>query len=690
MMSSMHKQAVILTVLLGSAATVGATLAPNAGLVQRAAVQTTPYPAQPQPQVQVQPQYPTTYRQAPAAVPSARVSSALARWSSLRQSDGLPFSSYASFLTSHRGWPGETSLRKTAERAINVDSTSPSEVVRYFQVHSPLTGTGHARHAFALLATGQVEQARTAAREAWFSGVLPQTDENRLLSLFGTSLTQADHDRRMEQLLANSDTTSARRVLYLTSAGRRPIYEARLALQSNASDAASRLGMIGGYASSDAGVIMDRANWLRSAGQSSAARSLLAQPRNLTTRPADAEKWFETLLVMARGAEADRNWVTAYQIASQVDDAYAPGTDIMQRSSGERDDYTSLTWLAGTIAYHRLNRPADAAAMFAKYARGGRSAQVASKGYYWAGRAAQAAGMSAQATSYFEQAARFPELFYSQLALERLGRQVPAPALVTPIQPTAAQRAAFNSKDVVEATRLLGQLGSWEDQSLFVRSLAEGANNEAERVLASELSQQIRRPDLAVWVARSARNDGSPFYARAAFPEVRIPAAQNSYWSLAHGIIRQESSFDRAAQSPVGARGMMQLMPGTAREVSGKMGLGYDLGRLTRDPEYNISLGSNYFESLMNYWGGSAPLAVASYNAGPGNVRKWIRQYGDPRLPGADIVRWIEDIPFSETRGYVQRVLENAVVYDTMHPARARTPANTRLSYYLGKSGRPG
>jgi soluble lytic murein transglycosylase len=142
--------------------------------------------------------------------------------------------------------------------------------------------------------------------------------------------------------------------------------------------------------------------------------------------------------------------------------------------------------------------------------------------------------------------------------------------------------------------------------------------------------------------------------------------------------------------SPVGARGMMQLMPGTAREVAGKMGLGYDAGRLLRDPDYNIQMGSNYFAQLMNSWGGNAPLAVASYNAGAGNVRKWIREYGDPRLPGGDIVAWIEQIPFSETRGYVQRVLENAVVYDTLNPSRAPGPQQTRLSYYLGKSNRPG
>jgi soluble lytic murein transglycosylase len=159
-------------------------------------------------------------------------------------------------------------------------------------------------------------------------------------------------------------------------------------------------------------------------------------------------------------------------------------------------------------------------------------------------------------------------------------------------------------------------------------------------------------------------------------------------WSLAHGITRQESSFDRSAVSGAGARGMMQLMLPTARETADKMGIGYDGGRLTSDPAYNVMLGSYYFQRMLNTWGGSYPLAVASYNAGSGNVRKWINAYGDPRQPNVDMVRWIENIPFTETRGYVQRVLENAVVYDRLNPSPT-PPSPVHISTYLGKS-RPG
>lgn len=685
MMSSMHRKALTLALLAGSAAAVGAAIAPNAQYSMpahpSAPAQAAPLPGQ---QYQVQPSY------LPAMQPAtSRINSAIERWSSLRQSDNLPFASYASFLTSHRGWPGEAAMRRTAERAIDPMTARPGEVTSFFRLLPPLTTIGHARQALALQAEGNLGEARAAARRAWLGGAMPIMDESRLLSLLGSSFTQADHEERMEMLLDNRDTQSAQRMLPLVSYGRRPAYEARLAMQSNAPDAASRYASLGAAASSDAGVIMDRANWLRRGMQSVSSRSLLAQPRALAIRPRNAEKWFETLLVNAQGAASDRNWSTAYQIASQVDDAYAPGTRVIDRPTGERDEYTSLTWLAGTTALHRLNRPADAATMFQKYARGGRSTQVLTKGLYWAGRAAQQAGQSAQAMGYFEEAARHPELFYGQLALERLGRSVPAPNVAS-VPPTPAQRAAFQTRDLVEATRILGMMGRWEDQSLFVRTLSEQVETEADRALAIELAGSIGRQDLGVWVARNARNAGTPFYVRGGYPEVSIPPAQSHLWSLSHGIIRQESSFDRAAVSHAGARGMMQLMPATARELAGKMGVGYDQSRLTRDPQYNIMLGSRYFENLVSYWGGNTALAVASYNAGMGNVRRWVNENGDPRMSGVDIVRWIEEIPFTETKGYVQRVLENAVVYDSLNPSRARAPERTRLSYYLGKSGRPG
>jgi soluble lytic murein transglycosylase len=313
---------------------------------------------------------------------------------------------------------------------------------------------------------------------------------------------------------------------------------------------------------------------------------------------------------------------------------------------------------------------------------------VASKGWYWAGRAASQSGDPLRGRAYFERAAATPELFYGQLALERLGRIVPAPAGTPALLVTAAQRQAFQQKRLVRAVRLLGQQGRRDEQTLFIRALSEATDTDVDRLLSVELAAQIYRPDLTVWTARSARNSGSAFYYKAAFPTHSANVPSGRAWSLVHGITRQESSFDRGAVSHANARGMMQLMPGTAREQARKSGVGYDYGRLTSDANYNVLLGSAYFQRLVNQWDGNYPLAVASYNAGAGNVRKWVRAYGDPR-GNVDIVSWIEKIPFEETRGYVQRVLENSVVYDRLNPSLPG-PQPVHISAYLGKSSRPG
>lgn len=617
------------------------------------------------------------------------IASAVARWNSLRQTDSLPFSSYSSFLLSYRGWPGESAMRRTAERRIDPLTTPPAEVVRFFDAFPPLSAAGRSRQAAALLALGRVEDARAAARQAWVAGVLPREDEERVLGLFGAALTQADHDERADVLLGNGDWQSAQRVLPLTSPERRALFEARVALQQRAADAPIRMAALGTAATADPGLLADQAEYLRSSGNPLGARQLLAQRRSLSSRPRNPEQFMKTLVTIARGAANDNQWSTVWQITSQVEDLYPPETDVSERSFGERDEYTNLTWLAGTTAL-RLGRPADAVALFERYGRAAQSPQTRTKGLYWAGRSAQDAGQVDRAQALLGEAARHYDQFYGQLALERLGRPIPAPGEPDLSLPSAAERQAFYNRPIVAAIRHLGRTGSWRDQSEFIRALAQQVDTDSERMLAVQLGREIGRPDLGVQVARNARRDGSFDYKRSGFPEVRLPPTQARHWTISHAIARQESLFDREAISRVGARGLMQLMPGTAREVAGKLGLPYEQERLIRDPDYNVLLGSTYFASLLDQWGGSYPLAVASYNAGAGNVRRWVRENGDPRLPQVDVVAWIEKIPFSETRNYVQRVLENAVVYDLLNPERARSPDRNRLSHYLGKSSRPG
>ncbi|HYI49381.1 MAG TPA: lytic transglycosylase domain-containing protein [Allosphingosinicella sp.] len=616
----------------------------------------------------------------PAAV-SSPVAGAIAQWNALRQTDSNNFSAYASFLTRYRGWPGEAGLRRSAERRLSAETPPPNEVIRYFSILPPTTAGGAANYAFAFQLAGRMSEAREMARRAWRMGAMGQNDEIRLYGAFSGAFTPEDHDERLETLLGNGDTTSAMRAIGWARADKRPIYEAQIALQRRAPDAMARLSALDGSSARDPGLITDRAIWLRASNQGAAARSLLAGRPRFDRPPANPARYLDIALTLARGAANDRNWQTAYAIASRVEDLYAPGADVSDRPYGERDDYTSLTWLGGQAAMYRLNRPREAARLFLLYARAARTPQTRARGFYWAARAASAAGQQAEAEGLLRQAAS-PDNFYGLLAMERLGR-TPSPPTASP-PPDANARAAFARRPLAEAIRYLGMVGRRADQGLFVRALAESLENDRERVAAAEFGRTVGRPDLGVWVSREARNRGENFYDRGGFPEVQIPSAYSQNWAAAHGIIRQESSFDRAAMSPVGARGMMQLMPTTAQAEARRVGVPYNLARLTEDANYNILIGSAHLTMLMDRLGGNLVLVAVAYNAGIGRVPQWIAANGDPRMAGVDTARWIEEIPFAETRAYVQRVVENAMVYDIMHPERSRSRG--RISYYVGQN----
>jgi soluble lytic murein transglycosylase len=625
--------------------------------------------------------------QAPALVAAPPVATSLNDWRRLKESSGYSFADYARFLIANPDWPGESTMRRWAERAMQ-PGENPATVIAFFAQHKPRGGTGYARLADSYAAYGRTAEALAAAREAWASDDLGASDEQAIWARYGASLTRADHDRRADALLFAKKEDDAARFVSLASPARQAAFAARVAMQNGSDDADARYRAVIGSVTSDAGLMMDRARYLRDKGYERAARDLAARSHRFAYRPADVERFYDMLLLLAGGAADDRQWRTAYNIARQLDDALPAGTDVSDQPLGVRDNYTSLAWLAGTIALDRLKQPKSAVAMFDRYARGGRSLQVETKGYYWAGRASLAAGRFQEANGYFQRAAAYPELFYGQLALERLGRSVTAPlSSVASYTATPTQHAAFNSLRLVQALRILGQQGRSTEQALFVRALAGSLDNDMDRSLAVQLGEQLGRQDLPVWVARMARTKGAMFYVRQAYPMLRSQVSPG-IWSLAHGISRQESSFDPYAVSHAGARGMMQLMTGTAREQAGKMGVGFDSYRLISDPNYNVMLGSAYFQRMLNTWDGSVPLAVASYNAGAGNVRKWIRNHGDPR-GDVDVLKWIEAIPYTETKAYVQRVIENSVVYDSMRGPQQQQRSAMHVSRYLGKS-RPG
>ncbi len=611
---------------------------------------------------------------------------ALQRWRVLTGSDNYSFEDYAGFLVTYPGWPGDTRMQRNAEQAININSFSPSRVIAFFERFDPITNAGAAKYAVALQSSGQSDKAKNWAKKAWRGGTLTKEDEAALISRFSSVLTIDDHDARMDALLWARATGAAARHIGFTSSGRRAVFDARLAQLTASSDANSKASAVGAIARDDAGYLADRARYLRSKGQSFAARQLLANRPALRVKPVVPETWFEANLINAKAAANDRQWSTAFNIASKVDDAYSQPTDIAEQNSRVRDKYSDLTWLAGNAALFGQRQPAKAVAMFDRYARSYNSPNIRSKGYYWAGRAAAKAGQTEQANAYFEKAAAFPAYFYGQLAHERLGRALPSFSRKPAVEITDEDRRAFDNQPLVVAAKSSARAAPWREQIRFYRALAYNAKTPKDYALLSDLAARINQKDLGVIAGISSLGATKTVTDATLFPTLKIPFGYEGSWTTIHAITRQESQFAEGAISHAGARGLMQLMPGTAREQSGKNGLRYNMSALTQDPQYNIRLGSSYFERMLNYYGGSHPLAVAAYNAGPGNVNKWLRRNGDPRMGGIDWIKWIEEIPISETRNYVKRVLENAVVYDTLNPRGPKYRSDTPLTRYIGKN----
>ena len=605
---------------------------------------------------------------------------AIDRWRQLRANANFSFNDYAGFMLSYPGFPEEEKMRVSAEKALEIGYAEPSRVVAFFDRFPPVSNPARAQYALALGALRRSEAA-AIARDAWRGGVMSDGAEATILAQYGSNFRTDDYDARVDALLWDGATSQAMRSITYVSPAARPLFMARLALAQGLDPATQGLS-VGPEAIRDSGYVYNRVQQQRRTGQLYAAVNLLATRPPFERRPLDRRKWTKTMLDVARSAGSD----PAVRIASSIDDGFAPGEDISRLSFMVRDDYTSLMWLGGTKALWDLGDAKRAAPLFYRYGAAARTPQTRSKGFYWAGRAMARGGSQTEANRYFEMAAAYPDQFYGQLALERLGRPIPSFRNNSSAKPSAQARARFYARPLTSAVRELARGGDWQTTVRFFREISEQAETEEDHLLVEDLARTLGRRDLGVILGQAAHTDGHNNFQDIAFPLIPTPPGSN--WTMVHAITRQESQFAQNAISHAGARGLMQLMPGTAREQAGKMGLSYDVSRLTNEPSFNLQLGNAYFARLMDVYG-SYPLAIAAYNAGGGNVNKWLRANGDPRNGGVDWIDWIEKIPFTETRGYVQRVLENAVVYEAMNPNRASYRGPNPLSRFIGKN-RPG
>ncbi len=566
------------------------------------------------------------------------------------------FEAIAAFVTGHPRWPLQGRMLKKAEEALvrGEDAGLPdAALLSWFQSQPPVTADGAALFSGVLLRAGKKDQAIATVRKAWVERDFTAKQEKSFRKRFGRFLTADDEWHRLDRLLLDRKVNSAKRQARRLGKGYEKLAHARLALALRRPGVDWAIRQVPAELAKDPGLLYERGRWRWKRRLFEGVQDILPQ---LPREPKWLERSWRMRLWAARKASNRGQFATAYRLASEHGLESGVGF-----AEGE--------WLAGWLALKEMNNPEQAYQHFVRLYEGVSSTISRGRGAYWAGEAAQAMGNSDWANRWYEVGAGYGSAFYGQLAAQRLGRPLDLGDSVTsPIAPE--RRRQFFASEDASVVRLLARIGERKLQKRFLHALRRTAEGLEDYRLVAELAANTGQLDMAHWVAKDARRQGIVM-GPTLFPEVPLPASARDHQieqALVLGVIRQESAFNSLAVSPAGARGLMQLMPATARAVARSARLPYSRSLLTEDPTYNVTLGQRYLGRLVRRFDGSYILALAGYNAGPSRALQWIKENGDPRLPEVDPIEWIERIPIEETRNYVQRVLEGLAVYRERRP----------------------
>lgn len=563
-------------------------------------------------------------------------------WSILRAAPRTEASFAATwrFLREQPDWPEPEVLRRQAEDRIGPE-TPATEVVRYFTAFPPLTSTGHMRRLEAASTAAPSDVARFA-RDTWQNATLRNSDENDFLNRYAQFLTGPDQVARFDRILRQGRPQVARDLVPKLPPDYLPVANARLAMAARAADAAVLVRALPAARLNDPVLRFERVQWIRRTGTLDEAKAALAAPI-----PNQNDAWWNERNLVARALlDADR-----------PADAYAVATG---HGLTKGVAFAEAEFLAGWIALRQLKKPAVALKHFSTLYDGVSTDISKSRGAYWLARTYEAAKQAKDASTWYARAAEFGQTFYGQLAARKLQGENPK-FPVDPV-PTAADKQTLAGRELATMARYLGQVEEYERARPFLLRLARAVTSPGEVALLAQLSLDLKRPDVGLTVARRGAENGVVLF-DAAFPIVELGATGSIERALALALAKQESSFNAGAVSTSGALGLMQLLPGTARDVAGRAKVPFIQDKLTRDPTYNVQLGSQYLAEMLQRFGGSYELALAGYNAGPNRVARWIEAGGDPRTAKIDMIDWIEMMPFRETRNYVQRIMEAVTVY---------------------------
>ena len=580
------------------------------------------------------------------------MASRLVQWRYLLdKNSGAPFAEIDAFLKANPEWPLRTALFVRAETALDA-ATGPAAVIAWFAGRDPVSSIGKIRLGDAMIATGKAAAGRDLVRVGWMEGSFEPDQELAIVQKDGAILTPDIDKRRLDNLLWRDDIAAARRELARVDDTAARLGAARIALRSNPAAAQRTIADLSADLGSDPDLLFDRARTTRRGGDNSGAIALLSRAPLKTLAKRHPHPLWGELNIEARQGLQDGNPRAAYGLVSDTG-----------LTSG--NEFAEAEFMAGWIALRFLKDPQAALPHFKKLEDGVSRPISLARARYWQGRAYEDAGDAASAWQQYRDAAKASDTFYGQLALARIDATP-----VLHIRSVAAgdppSRGAFERDGLVHAMRVLADLGVQNylrTFALYYQELHPDARHV--KLLAAALTEMGFR-DVALRVAKVASYTDITLVPYA-FPVIPIPAYRGPgnapEPALVLGLIRQETEFDPESISSAGARGIMQIMPSTARRTARLADLPYRPNDLTSNTTYNIRLGMTEFAGYLSDWNNSLILAAAAYNAGPTNARRWIAAYGDPRSPNVDPIDWIEQIPFNETRNYVQRVIENLEIY---------------------------
>ena len=573
------------------------------------------------------------------------LASDIVEWMRLRAGAGK-LGDFEAFLARRPDWPGLALMREKGESAV-ARSTEPNRVLTYFAVQLPRVPEGSLALIKAYLTLGRAADAETEAIRGWTELEFTAPEEDALLALMPDALSVA-HEVRLDRVLWADRVPEAERMLPRVGADWRALALARMALRAEAGNASSLVDAVPKSLAGDAGLAFERFLWRMKKDRTADATALILDRSKSAASLGDPAAWADRRASLAR----------ALMRAGQPRDAYRVAA---RNQMTEGQDYADLEFLSGFIALRKLGDPDAALTHFANLKAAVTTPISLARALYWQGRAYEAKGENKSAKAAYAKAAENQTAYYGLLAAERLGLNLDA-GLLADNRPADWRNASFAGSSVFQAARLLVRAGDRGLGKRFLLHLAEGLSADSLDQLA-DYALEAGEPHIAVLIAKQAAERGI-ILPRAYFPLTdMVPDDLPVSRALALSIARRESEFDAAVISPAGARGLMQVMPGTAKQIAPTAGLPYEPGRLTSDPGYNVTLGSTYLRKLIDDFGPSVALVASGYNAGPGRPSRWIGEFGDPRRSDVDVVDWVETIPFTETRTYVMRVTESVVIY---------------------------